>query len=139
MFISVLRYASGPRVQLAGCKSALNSPVVNSTVRSKAVVLVLVLLFDALRLILRGDLFYLLHCVIFFLCLVLLALRLRRLGKSVILALFVCLFDLRLFGFVSFSSFWCLGIAAACDCDTPWILLLSFLNILYFLDHTDVF
>ena len=35
--ISVLRVASGPRVKLAGCKSALNPPVVCSTDRSKAV------------------------------------------------------------------------------------------------------
>ena len=43
--ISVLRVASGPRVKLASCKSALNPPVVCSTDRSKAVVPVLVLLF----------------------------------------------------------------------------------------------
>ena len=43
--ISVLRIASGPRVKLASCKSALNPPVVYSTDRSKAVVPVLVLLF----------------------------------------------------------------------------------------------
>ena len=42
--ISVLRVASGPRVNLASCKSALNSPVVYSTHRSKAVVQVLVAL-----------------------------------------------------------------------------------------------
>ena len=36
--ISVLRVASGPRVKLASCKSALNSTVVYSTDRSKAVV-----------------------------------------------------------------------------------------------------
>ena len=35
---------SGPRVKLASCKSALNPPVVCSTDRSNAVVLVLVLL-----------------------------------------------------------------------------------------------
>ena len=46
--VSVLRVASGPRVKLASCKSALNPPVVFSTDRSKAVVLVLVLLFVAL-------------------------------------------------------------------------------------------
>ena len=40
--ISVLRVASEPRVKLASCKSALNSPVVCSTDRSKAVVPVLV-------------------------------------------------------------------------------------------------
>ena len=55
--VSVLRVASGPRVKLASCKSALNPPVVYSTDRSKAVVPVLVLLFDALWFILRGDLY----------------------------------------------------------------------------------
>ena len=69
--ISVLRVASGPRVKLASCKSALNPPVVYSTDCSKAVVL--------------------------------LVLRLPRLGKrELILVLFVCLFDLCLFGFVGF-------------------------------------
>ena len=55
--ISVLRVASGPRVKLASCKSALNLPVVYYTDRSKAVIPVLVLLFVALWFILRGDLF----------------------------------------------------------------------------------
>ena len=42
----------------------------------------LVLLFVALWFILRGDLFYVLPCIILFLCfLVLVALRLPRLGK----------------------------------------------------------
>ena len=52
--ISVLRVASGPRVKLASCESALNPPVVYSTDRStcKAVVPVLVLLFVALWFIL---------------------------------------------------------------------------------------
>ena len=71
--ISVLRVASGPRVKLASCKSALNSPppplaVVYCTDRSKAVVPVLVLLFIALWFILRSDLFYVVPCVILFLC-----------------------------------------------------------------------
>ena len=43
--ISVLRVASGPRVKLASCKSALNTAMVYSTDRSKALVPVLVLLF----------------------------------------------------------------------------------------------
>ena len=100
--ISVL--ASGPRVKLASCKSASNPPVVYSTDRSKAVVLVLVLLFVALWFILRGDLFYVLPCVFLFLCFsVLLALRLPRLGnRELILVLFVRLFDLSLFGCVGF-------------------------------------
>ena len=54
--VSVFRVASGPRVKLASCKSALTRPppppppppVVCSTDRSKAVVPVLVLLFVAL-------------------------------------------------------------------------------------------
>ena len=36
--ISVLRVASGPKVKLASCKSALNPQVVYSTDRSKAVI-----------------------------------------------------------------------------------------------------
>ena len=86
------------------CKSALNPPVVYSTNRSKAVVPVLVLLLVALWFILRGDLFYILTCVILFLCFsVLLALRLPRLEKKeLILVLFVRLSDLCLFGFVGF-------------------------------------
>ena len=64
----------------------------------------LVLLFVASWFILRGVLFYVLPCVSLFLCFsVLLALRLRRLGKrELILGLFVRLFDLRWFGFVCF-------------------------------------
>ena len=52
-------------MKLTGCKRALNPPVVYSTDRSKAVVPVLVLLFVALWFILRGDLFYVLPCLIF--------------------------------------------------------------------------
>ena len=96
--ISVLRVASGPRVKLASCKSALNPPppppVVCSTDRSKAVVSVFysllpcappppppvvystdrskavvpMLIFVALWFILRGDFFYVFPCVILFWC-----------------------------------------------------------------------
>ena len=82
--------------------------MVYSTDRSKAMVPVLVLLFVALWFILRGDLFYVLPCVILFLyCFVffsvLLALRLPRLWKRELnLVLFVRLFDFYLFGFVGF-------------------------------------
>ena len=102
--ISVLRIASGPRVKLASCKSALNPLVVCSTDRSKAVVPVLVLLFVAMWFILQGDLLYVFLCVILFLCFsVLSVLRLPRLGKrELILVLFVHLFSLCLFRFVSF-------------------------------------
>ena len=64
----------------------------------------LVLLFVALWFILPCHLFYVLPCVILFLCFsVLLVLRLPRLGKrELILVLFLCLFNLCLFGFVSF-------------------------------------
>ena len=64
----------------------------------------LVLLFVALWFILRGDLFYVLPCVVLFLRFsVLLALRLPRLGKrELFLVLFVFLFDLCLFGVVDF-------------------------------------
>ena len=53
---------------MAGRKSALTTaPVIYSTDRSKAMVPVLVLLFVALWFIL-GDLFYVLPCVVLFLC-----------------------------------------------------------------------
>ena len=109
--ISVLRIASGPRVKLASCKSALNPTVVYSTDRFKTVTPVLVLLFVALWFILRGDLFYALPCVILVLCFsVLLALRLPCLGKrELILVLFVRFFDLCLFGFVGFLFLWVSG------------------------------
>ena len=77
-----------------------------STYRFKAVTPVSVLLIAALRVILRGDLFYVLSCVILFLCFfVLLALRLPRLEKrELILMCFVRLFHLRLFALSVFSS-----------------------------------
>ena len=53
-----IKSSIGTQGKLASCKSALNSSVVCSTDRSKAVVPVLVLLFVALWSILRGDLLY---------------------------------------------------------------------------------
>ena len=110
--IYVLRVASGPRVRLASCKSAINSPppphppppVVCCTDRSKAVVPALVLLLVALWFILRGVLLYVNPFVVLFLCFsVLLVLRLPRLGKrELILVLFVRLFGLCLFRFIGF-------------------------------------
>ena len=105
--ISVLRVASGPRVKLASCKSALTPPTPTPRWFALLTVLrrpVLILLFVALWFILQGDLLYVFACVILFLCFsVLLVLRLPRLGKrELILVLFVRLFDLCLFGFVGF-------------------------------------
>ena len=51
----IFMYFCRSRVKLASFKSALNSPVLYSADRSKAVVPVLVLLFVALWLILQGD------------------------------------------------------------------------------------
>ena len=94
--------------------------MVYSTDRSEAV---LVLLFVALWFILRGDFFYVLPCVILFLCFsVLLAL----LGEErTNLSAFRTLFDLCLDLSVSSSS-WCLGRVAFRDCGTPWTFLLPF-------------
>ena len=100
--IAVLRVAPGPKVKLAGCKIALTPPVVYSTDHSRAMVPVLV--FVALWLFYEAICFK--SCLVLFLFLRfsgLLALRLPRLEKrELILALFVRLFDLRLFGFVRF-------------------------------------
>ena len=112
-------------MRLASCKSALGPPVAYSADCSKAVVPVLVLLFVALWFILRGDLFYVLPCVILFLCFsVLLALRLPRLGGGgglggeggcgswsgeLVLVFFVRLFDCACLVLTVSSSSWCLG------------------------------
>ena len=57
------------------------------------------------------------------------ALRLPRLGKrELILVLFVCLFDFRMFGFVCFLFLLVSGRAAVCDCGTPWTFLLPFFS-----------
>ena len=113
--IYVLRVASGPRVKLASCKSAFNPAMVCSSDRSKAVFPVLVLLFVALWFILRGGLLSVFPCVVLFLCFsVLLLLQSPRLrggewggggrggGRVLMLVLFVRLFGLCLFRFVSF-------------------------------------
>ena len=85
----------------------------------------LVLLVVASWFILRGDLLYVLPCVILFLYFsVLLALRLPRLGKRelilVLCSICACL-DLS----VSSSS-WCLGRAVVCDCGTPGLFSYPF-------------
>ena len=101
LFIYVLRLESGPRVKLAGCKSALKPwwfillTVLRRWSRCRSYSLLLCgLFYEAIRVL----------CVIMFLCFsVLLALRLPRLGKrELILVLFVRLSDLRLFSFVCF-------------------------------------
>ena len=56
--------------------------MVYSTDRSKAVVPVLVLLFVALWFILRGDLFYVLPCIILFLCFPVLSIAITSLGEE---------------------------------------------------------
>ena len=145
--ISVLRVASGPRVKLASCKSALNPPVVCSSDRSKAVVPVLVLLFVALWLILRGNLLYVFPCVVLFLCFsVLLVLRLPRLGVGgggAVLGAFrafvrfvlvwVCRFPLPL-GVLEGLRFVIVALPGLhsylfCDCGTPWTFLLPFFSV----------
>ena len=60
--------------------------------------------------------------------LVLLVLRLPRLGnRELILVIFVRLFGLCLFR-LSVSSSWGLGRAAVCECGTHWTFLLPFLS-----------
>ena len=65
--ISVLRVATGPWVKLASCKSALNSPLVYSTDRSKAVVPLLLygLFYEAICLYLTLSYFVLVFFSLF--------------------------------------------------------------------------
>ena len=146
--ISVLRVASGPRVNLVSCKSALNPAVVCSTDRSKAVVPVLVLhffFFFFFFVVYSTRRFVLcLSVSFFFLCFsVLLVLRLPRLGKrELILVLFVRLIGLCLFRFVGFPlplgvwdglRFVIVALPGPfsylfCDCGTPRTFLLPFFS-----------
>ena len=102
--VSVLGVASGPRVKLAGCKSALGPPVVCSAGRSGAVVPVLVLLFVALWFILRGDLLCLSVCRFVLVFFSPFSIAITSLGeeRELILVLFVRLFGLCLFRSVGF-------------------------------------
>ena len=87
------------------CKSDMSRYIYHEVFqRVPSEIIRLDLLFVALWFILRGDLLYVFPCVILFLCFsVLLVLRLPRLGKrELILVLFVHLFGLCLFRFVSF-------------------------------------
>ena len=102
--------------------------MVYSADRSKAVVPVFFLLFVALLFILRGDLFYVLPCVIMVLCFsVLLALRVPRLGKrELVLVFFVRLFNCACLVLSVSSSSWCLVRAALCDCSISLSGLFSY-------------
>ena len=97
--------------------------MVYSTDQSKVVVPVLVLLFVAFST--RRFVLCLTLCHFILVFSILSALRLPRLGKrELILVLFVRLFDLCLFGFVSYLFLLVSGKAAVCDCGTPWTFLL---------------
>ena len=130
--ISVLRVASGPRVKLASCNSALFvalwfilfyvllcvlvffspfSIAITSLGEERANLSAfhtwfVIATFSGPFFTLRGDLLIVVSCVSLFLCFsVLLALRLPRLRKrerELILALFVLLFEMRVFGFICF-------------------------------------
>ena len=119
----------GPRVKLVGCRSAFNPKVVYTTDRPKAVVPVLLLLCVALWLILRGDLYQVLPCVLSLCFWALLAQRSSHLGKESWFVCFscACLFCSWRFVFYFFSSSsWCQGLAATCDCGTLWTFLFIF-------------
>ena len=104
--------------------------MIYSTDRFKAVAPVLILLFVALWIILRGDLFK--SCLVLFCSCVfrpfsiaITSLGEERANLSVLCFSYVCSISACLVLSVSSSS-WCLGRAAACDCGTPWIFLLTF-------------
>ena len=90
--ISVLRVASGPRVKLASCKSALNPRwfILLTVLRRGPGVSLTLWCF-----VVYSAMLYVLPCAVLFLCFsILLALRLPRLGKrELILVLFVRMFD----------------------------------------------
>ena len=131
--VSVLRVASGPRMKLVDCKSALTPPPPPHT-HTRFILLTGLRRWSrccSLGFILRGDSYKVLHCVLSICFSVLLPLQQSRLGKRELL----CMFFVRLFGLlvlvcVSFLFLLVSGIAATFDCDTPWTFLFTFLLIL---------
>ena len=126
--VSVLRVASGPRVKLASCKSALTpSPppppppprwLTLLTVLRRwsrfSLTLCCLVVYSARRFVVCLSV-----CRLFLCFSVLLVLRLPRLRKrELILVLFVRLFALCLFGFVGFLFLLGSGKAAVYDCGT---------------------
>ena len=101
-------------------RNTIHSLVI-STDRSKAVIPVLVLLFVALWLILRGDLFYVLPCVILFLCLfspfsiTITSLGVEKANLSAFRT-FVRFVLVRICRFPPSVS----GKGCGCNCGTPW-------------------
>ena len=134
--ISVLREASGPRLKLASCKSALTTPtprwftlltVLRRWSRCWSYSLLLVV-YSTRRFVLCLTL-----CILFLCFSVILALQFPRLeNRELILVLFVRLFDLCLFGFVGYLFLLVSGKGWGCDCGTPWTFLLSLLLLLFF-------
>ena len=116
----VLRITALPRVKFFDSKRSLNPLVVYATDRSKVEVTVLFLFFVALWLILRGasclSLPYSLSSCFFS-------------PFSICLFIFFSPFSIyfvRTIFFSFYSSSWCQGFAAVCDCGTPWTFLLTF-------------
>ena len=105
--ISVLRVASGPRVKLASCKSALNPFLSPSPARDLCLTLC--------------------HFVLVFFSPFSIAITSLGEERANLSAFYVCSFCTCLDLSVSSSS-WCLGRTAVCDCGTPWTFLLPFLQ-----------
>ena len=132
--IFVLRNISWPRVNFVDSSNIFTPPlpptVVNATARSMAVVpgsysvLLCGLYYRALH-ILKSSRALCLHVSS-----LLLALLSPRLGKRELVCVLLVhlLFVLYVLVFLSFfSSSWCRGLAAVCDCGTPWTFLLHLL------------
>ena len=115
-------------MKLASYKSVLNPPVVYSSDRSKAVVPVLALLFDAVWFILRGDFFVCLtlcHFVLVFFSPF--SIAITSLGEERANLTAFCMFDRFVLVWICrFPLPLGLGRVAVCDCSTPWTFLLPF-------------
>ena len=115
--ISVIRITSGPRVKVVDT-CALNSPVVYTTDRSKPMVPVFFFVVNFLR-----QAIYTKCCLAFCLCvfspfsIAITSPCEERAGRYVCF-LFVCFARDDLLSLS--SSSWCQGLAATCDCGTPW-------------------
>ena len=113
-------------------------PVVYATDRSKAVVPVFYLFCVALWFILWGaSCFKVFPCSLSSCFFIPFSIVITSLGKEeaglCTSGAFVCFVRVSFCHF--FSSSWCRGLAAVCDCGTPWTFLLTFFARVYFKEN----
>ena len=134
-FFCIKKYIETQSEVCRQLKIFLTPPVVYGTDHSKAVVPVFFLFCMALWFILRGASCFkvfpcsLSSCFVIPFSIVITSLGEEGAGLIASRAFLVCFVRV----IFCFSSSWCRGLAAVCDCGTPWIFLSIFYTICHFI------